>query len=123
MRALLAALCLGLVTVAAMADENPHALEEGVGIVCDTPAQIERFAQLGGKPDALKAVNIDAGRPVCAFAPVRYIRGREVGRVRLAGRASQIVEILLIEVNVRGRWGEVTPELQYTLFAVDEDGA
>jgi hypothetical protein len=44
-------------------------LEEGLGVVCDTVAQIEQFASLDAKPEAIQTVN--AGKTVCAKVNIR----------------------------------------------------
>ena len=102
---------------------HAHELSEGTGIVCDTPDQVQRFAVLGAKPEAIKTINDGAAKAVCALTTVRYIRGREVSRVRSSDHAYQVVEILLIEVQVHGQWGAITPEVQYTLFPLHEERA
>lgn len=100
-----------------------HDIQEGAGVVCDTPAQVKRFAELGAKADALNALNEGEQQPVCAWAPVRYIRGRVVDVARAGERTVQIVEILLLQVRVHGQWGQVPPEVQYTIFEIEEEGA
>ena len=112
-------LVLGTFALTAQARE----LSEGTGIVCDTPDQVQRFAVLGAKPEAIKTINDGAAKAVCALTTVRYIRGREVSRVRSSDHAYRVVEILLIEVKLHGQWGEITPSLQYTLFLVNEERA
>src|SRR5437773_11255763 len=94
---------------------HAHELSEGTGIVCDTPDQVQRFAVLGAKPEAIKTINDGAAKAVCALTTVRYIRGREVCRVRSSDHAYRVVEILLIEAKLHGQWWEITPSLQYTL--------
>lgn len=100
-----------------------HELDEGRGMLCDTQQQIERFAALDARPEAAQLINADAQKNVCVMAEVRYIRGREVSRVRLPNRTLQIVEILVVQFKMRGQWTEVPPDIQYTIFPIDEVGA
>src|SRR5438046_5871968 len=46
---------------------HAHELSEGTGIVCDTPDQVQRFAVLGAKPEAIKTINDGAAKAVCAL--------------------------------------------------------
>jgi hypothetical protein len=32
----------------------------------------------------------------------------------------QVVKILVVEAKVHGAWGSIKPEVQYTLFAIEE---
>lgn len=105
------------------AGAKAHELEEGTGMLCDTQVQIERFAALEAKPEAAQLINADANKNVCVMANVRYIRGREVSRVRVPNRTMQIVEILVVQVNVMGAWATIPPDIQYTIYHVDEVGA
>jgi 2',3'-cyclic-nucleotide 2'-phosphodiesterase (5'-nucleotidase family) len=57
-------------------------LEEGLGVACDTVAQIEQFASLDAKPEAIQTVN--AGKTVCAKVNIRYIEGRKLSRIRMS---------------------------------------
>lgn len=97
-----------------------HEVEQGVGVLCDTQAQIERFASLDANTDAIKVINADAKQNVCAMVEVQYIRGQQVGTARTTKGAVQLVEILLTAVKMHGQWGSVTPEIQYTMFQIAE---
>jgi hypothetical protein len=93
-------------------------LEEGLGVVCDTAAQIEQFASLDAKPESIQTVN--AGKTVCAKVNIRYIEGRKLSRIRMSERTVEVVEILVVEVNICGHCGAITPEVQHTLFQIKE---
>jgi hypothetical protein len=98
-----------------------HEFEEGTVVLCDTQEQIERFAALGSTPQAITIIN--AGKNVCAMVSVRYIRGREINRIRSGDKALQVVEVLIVQVNLHGHWGDIKPEVQYTLFPLEERSA
>jgi hypothetical protein len=54
---------------------------------------------------------------------VRYIRGREINRIHSGDKALQVVEVLIVQVNLHGHWGDIKPEVQYTLFPLEERSA
>jgi hypothetical protein len=93
-------------------------LEEGNGVICDTQAQILEFASRNATPEAIQQINV--GKTVCALVNVRYYRGEEVARTTANNKSLQVVKILVVEVNVHGVWGSIKPEVQYTLFAIEE---
>jgi hypothetical protein len=95
-----------------------HDLEEGTGVICDTQAQILEFASRNATPEAVQQINV--GKTVCALVNVRYYRGEEVARTTANNKAMQVVKILVVEANVHGVWGSIRPEVQYTLFAIEE---
>jgi len=54
---------------------------------------------------------------------VRYIKGSEVNRVYVADKLFQVVEILIVQANSYGQWGEIKPTVQYALFPIEEQKA
>src|SRR5580765_7119129 len=93
-----------------------HDLEEGTGVVCDTQAQILEFASRNATPEAIQQINVS--KTVCALVSVRYYRGEEVARTSANNKALQLVKILVVAVNFHGVWGEIKPDVQYTLFPI-----
>lgn len=115
-------LCVYLVLFLVVAPKvYGHELEEGTGVVCDTPAQVEQFVELGAQTDALRVINVS--KVVCGFNTIHYIRGRDMKRIRSHEHAYTIVEILIIQVRIHGQWAEVPPEVQYTVFEIEETPA
>lgn len=110
-----------LLTTFVVAGAKAHDLSEGVGVVCDTLDQIQQFATLNATTEAIQTIN--AGKTVCAMVNVRYIRGAEVARVRSKEHAYAVIQILVVQVKVYGQWGQIPPEVQYTLFQIEELGA
>lgn len=100
-----------------------HEMEEGTGVVCDSKAQIERFALLDAAPEAIRVINKDAKQNVCVMAEVRYIRGAKVGESRNKLGTVELVEILVVAFKLHGQWGTISPSVQYTLFVVPEQEA
>lgn len=97
-----------------------HDLDESTGVICDTQAQIERYARLGLTPQAIAIIN--EGTHACALVNVRYIRGGEVNRIH-SDKSYQVVEILIVQANMHGQWGEIKPTIQYALFPIKEEEA
>lgn len=100
-----------------------HDIEEGTGVICDTKAQLERFASLDATNEAITVINADAKQNVCAMVEVGYIRVMQVGVAHTTGGAVELVEILVVAVKLHGQWGQIKPKVQYTLFLIEERGA
>jgi hypothetical protein len=117
-------LVIGLVASAfALASAaKAHEVTEGRSVLCDTQGQIERFAKLDAKPEAIQAINADE-QNACGFMHVAYIEGAEVGRLTVKGRTMRIVEVLVVAIDRGAGWQGITPMLQYTLFDVPEQTA
>jgi len=93
-------------------------LEEDTGVICDTQSQIERYVWLGQSPQAIKIIN--EATNACAFVNAPFIRGSEVNRVFAGDKVFQVVEILIVEANMHGGWTAIKPQIQYTLFPIEE---
>jgi hypothetical protein len=100
------------------ARDSNHITAGTNGVICDTQAQILEFASRNATPEAVQQINV--GKTVCALVNVRYYRGEEVARTTANNKAMQVVKILVVEANVHGVWGSIRPEVQYTLFAIEE---
>ena len=77
-------------------------IQAGVGLVCDTQAQVERFiAVLDNDPQvAIEQVNAEAGvKNACIVAGVYYIRGKEARRVMHKGNGFVVIQILVLGVQ------------------------
>lgn len=107
--------------VAGVRKSKAHEILEGTGVVCDTREQIEKFAALEMKLEALQVMNAEAN--VCVMAVVRYIYGHAEKRLRVGGDAVQVVEILVIQFKMQGDWITIPAVVQYTLFQVKEEDA
>lgn len=91
-----------------------HELIQGRGVVCDTKAQIEMFADLGLSEAAVQAINADAPN-ACALIEIAYYRGATIEQVN-SGELI-VVEILVVAFKQGVEWIRLKePALQYTLF-------
>ncbi len=93
----------------------------GRGPVCDTAEQVEKFIEhINASMDALAAadaVNEEVGNPTaCGIVTMAYIRGGEVKRVKMKGKAVGVTEITVVEVM--GPMGPIAiePMKQFTIF-------
>jgi hypothetical protein len=68
--------------------------EVGTSLVCDTRAQVERFAVLfsGDAPAAIQAINTEEQNPsACALLDVVYVRGAQIAMARHGDNAFEVV--------------------------------
>ena len=114
--------CGGALAADGPAPENGDAAV-GVGILCNTPQQAERFVNLRGKgaaPEkAMKVVNAAArDGHACGIAAVAYVRNQTVGTVKLRDRLVQIVRINVVAGFTGSGWERATADM--TQYAVLE---
>lgn len=115
-------LLYGCMQLFVICNAQAHEVVTGIGVSCDTQEQVEMFAHLGGKPQAIALVNEQAHGNVCAIVEVAYIRGKTVAQVRNE-HTYDVAEILVVGFKKQGGWQQLPPVLQYTLFAVTEEPA
>lgn len=88
------------------------------GVVCDTQAQIERYAKDRSEAN-LNLINTDSPH-ACGFVLVSYIKGGVVKKLNDA----TVNEILCFAYYNGNQWVTLTkPQLQYALFSIHEEGA
>lgn len=97
-------------------------VEVGIGVVCDTDAQIKRFASLSELADvtqAIKTVNTEAKNPAaCAQVVAAFVRGKDVAEVHRTHDSLTVAEITILAVPEGNNWQMVSPVKQYTAFPV-----
>jgi hypothetical protein len=97
--------------------------EVGTSLICDTRAQVERFAALfsGDAPAAIRAINTEEQNPsACALANVAYMRGAKVGMARHGDNAFEIVRILIVGIASDSGIRAVQPAAYFSLFRIKE---
>jgi hypothetical protein len=110
---------------AARADERPNEdVKSGVGqgIICNTPAQAERYVTLrdGGveAPAALSKVNEEANDPrACGAALIAFTQGEALAEKNMQGKAVTIVRVTIVAFNDGTKWEHVPGTVQYTVVA------
>jgi hypothetical protein len=94
-------------------------------LVCDTQAQVERFAAVfaGDAQDAIRVVNAEEQNPsACVIENVAYMRGTRLGMVRHGDSAFEIVRVLVIGIETENGILPVRPSVYFSLFSVKEYG-
>ena len=117
------ALTIAMLSLFAVVPAHAHDVETGSIMICDTPQQIERYAQLfeGNQDAAIKAVNAEASNPsACAMTNVAYVQGDAVGMARNASDGFKVIPVAVIAVNTGAGFQLVQPTVFYTLVKVKE---
>lgn len=117
----IAASALAFGGAAGAADENVQS-GVGQGIICDTPAQAERYVALrdGGSeaPAALSKVNAEANDPqACGAAVIAFTKGEPLAEKNMQGRAVTIVRVTIVAFNDGAKWAPIPETVQYTVVA------
>lgn len=112
-----------LLTTFVVSGARAYDLDEVQGILCNTKDQATQFVALGANPAAAHTINADAHQIACALAEVRYIRGQTISIHNASIGLVEVVEILVVAVKFRGRWGEVAAGLQYVVLELKGGGA
>ncbi len=95
----------------------------GSSLLCDTQAQVERFAVVftGDAHAATRIVNAEERNPsACAIVNVAFVRGAQIATVRHDDRAFEIVRILVIGIETESGIRQVRPAAYFSLFAIKE---
>jgi hypothetical protein len=103
----------------ATAMERDKATEVGVGVVCDSAQQIERFLALqtgGSSPhSAIDAVNTEALTPhACMMAMIAFVRVNEVNAISAPGGRMRVLQITIVAAQTPQGWQPVPQLTQYT---------
>ena len=114
-------------TQAASAQTSDRAAEYEIGsaLVCETQAEVERFANVfsGDAGSAVMVVNDEAGdATACAMMNVVYLRGTRIDIVRNGDSAFEVVRVLVVGVETKAGIVPIGPSVRYSLFAVKEFG-
>ena len=90
----------------------------GMGILCDTKAQLERVVSLANESRNLQAsiIQVNGDTKACGVAHVMYVFGEIVGHLQTPDGPRDIARIYVIAGQVNGRWHPIQPQAQYTLF-------
>ena len=114
-------LLAGILWVAMTAINYPVQAQEaqmGVGLVCDSPAQITRFLEVveDDREVAIEQVNAEAKSNACGIVPVAFVAGPVHSTVRSKQGPLQIVSILVVAVNNGVGWMTISPHRRFTVF-------
>lgn len=93
----------------------------GVGIICNTPEQMERLVGLRNDGKEMKgavvAVNDEAKDPrACGVAAVAFMSDKMIDMKNVQGKLVQIVRISVVATFDGRRWARVPVMTQYALI-------
>jgi hypothetical protein len=105
--------------VAAHAAEPQPALEVGVGLICNSEEQVQRYLSLHVKDQspesAIQLVNTEAQDPTaCSIAAIAFTRGKEGETVPAPGGQMKITQITIVAAQTPFGWQRVQGLVQYT---------
>jgi hypothetical protein len=96
-------------------------LSIGIGIICNTPEQMQRLVRLrmdGAEPSrAVLVVNGEAKDPrACGVAAVAYVSDKMVDMKTVKGKLVQIVRINVVAAFDGQHWSRIPGMTQYALI-------
>lgn len=99
--------------------QEQQSLEVGVGLICNSEAQVERYLALHipdkSPDDAVKLVNDEVKDPnACALAAIAFVRGQEGKQVSAPGGVMKITPVTIVATQTTAGWERVVPIVQYT---------
>ena len=105
--------------MAANAVEPGKALEVGIGLICNSEAQVQRFLALQGadqRPDTtIKVINDEEHDPsACSLAAIVFRRDQEVSVVPAPGGQMKITQITIVAAQTPFGWRQIPSLQQYT---------
>jgi hypothetical protein len=106
--------------------EAAREVEVGNALICDTRQQVERIVSFmrGDLQSAVNAVNTaEHDRTACGMSRLAFVRGAKLATVRTSEETFQIVEILVVGVVTQAGVQAVVPNVQVSLFKVEEGRA
>ncbi len=98
----------------------------GVGIICNTPEQMERLVGLRNDgaevPRALSTVNDEVNDPrACGVAAVAFMSDKMVDMKNVQGKLVQIVRINVVAAFDGQQWARIPEMTQYALIEAEGD--
>jgi hypothetical protein len=105
---------------AALQPDGQAQADVGGGVICDTRAQVERFATLRGEgkepADALQTVNQESrDADACNVTFVMFTTSKPIAGMTISGRPASILEITVKAFGNGRTWKQVAPIVQYTV--------
>lgn len=92
--------------------------QESIGLICDTPEQVEQFARTAdgkGANAALEEVN--GNDVVCVVMPVRFNKHEAVKTIDIRGKTYAVVRIMVFGGKDAEGWWKVDPPVeQFTVY-------
>ena len=117
------ALRIAILSLLMGASAQAYEVETGTLMICDTQAQVERYAQVfdGNHERAIRTVNAEANNPnACGMIDVAYVQAPDLGMARTMSHAFRVIPVAVIAVNTPGGFRPVNSALYFTLVKVKE---
>jgi len=116
-----AAVAMLLVAFAAPGRGEAQKIENGVGVICDSPEQVEQFITLGtDTKSAVEQINAQSKARVCEILDVAFLVGGIVNEASNDKGRWQIRRILIVGLYVGSRVNPVQPYEKYTAFLMSK---
>jgi hypothetical protein len=111
--------CFPVAATANEQDGQNRSVEVGVGLICNSEAQVERYLALHVKDEspvaAIRVVNAEAKDPnACALAAIAFVRGEQGKSVVSHGGLMKITQVMILATQTPAGWQRVPPIVQYT---------
>ena len=96
-------------------------IENGVGVVCETPSQVEEFIALQTDiRSAVEQINAESKSQVCEVLNVAFLVGAVVAQSVNDKGTWQIRKILIVGLVIGGNVSPVQPYQKYSAFIVSK---
>jgi hypothetical protein len=111
--------CFPVAATANQPNGQNRSVEVGVGLICNSEAQVERYLALHLKDEsptvAIRTVNAEVQDPnACALAAIAFVRGEQGKSVVAQGGLMKIMQVMILATQTPAGWQRVPPIVQYT---------
>jgi hypothetical protein len=110
-----------LFAFATAARTGAQSIENGVGVVCDSPQQVEQFIALRtDTKGAIEQINAQSKSGVCEIVDAAFLVGAIVGEASNDKGTWQIRRILIVGLIIGRVTNPVQPYEKYTAFIISK---
>ena len=119
-RALVAILLIVCFGNGANAQTDGTALKAGIGVICNSAEQIERFLTLINKDDgstaeAIQTINIEVEDPTaCGIAPVAFFPEKLIRTLTMSNQAIKVMRIRIVGTLTERGWVQIDEVVQFS---------
>jgi hypothetical protein len=107
-----------LIFLAAAVEAEAQGIENGTGVICESPQQVEQIITLSAdSKSAVEEINAESNERVCEFLNIAFLVGAIVGETSNDKGSWQIRKILVVGIYVGRVMNTVyQPYQKYTAF-------
>jgi hypothetical protein len=117
--AIIVAMLLSLIPAAR---GDPHQTYQATGVVCDTAEQVARYVRSQDGDKTLAAINADSPN-ACARLNIAFLMGQTGEHIRIISGTWVLTQILVVGLDIGNGIQPVQPIVQWSAFAIEEEGA